>query len=88
MVAGALTGRIVGSTFHALDSSLLTVFGVAAFLGAGYRVPLAGVMFVAEAGRPGFIVPGLLAALVAQLMIGRSSVTAYQQATSTGLSQD
>jgi CIC family chloride channel protein len=89
VVAGALTGRIVGGTFHALDTSLFTVIGVAAFLGAGYRVPLAGVMFVAEAtGRPGFIVPGLLAAVIAQLIMDRASVTAYQQATRTDLSED
>ncbi len=79
VVAGALSGRIVGGTFNALDSSLFTVIGVAAFLGAGYRVPLAAVMFVAEAtGRPGFVVPGLIAAVVAELMMGRLSVTTYQ----------
>ena len=89
VVAGALTGRIVGGTVNALDTSLFTVIGVAAFLGAGYRVPLAGVMFVAEAtGRPGFIVPGLLAAVVAQLIMGHSSVTAYQQATATSPLED
>ena len=82
VVAGALAGRIVGGTINALDTSLFTVIGVAAFLGAGYRVPLAGVVFVAEAtGRPGFIVPGLLAAVVAELMMGRTSVTMYQEAT-------
>ncbi len=80
VVAGALAGRIVGGTVHALDTSLFTVIGVAAFLGAGYRVPLAGVMFVAEAtGRPGFVVPGLIAAVVAELLMGRSSVTTYQR---------
>ena len=58
-----------------------TVIGAAAFLGAGYRVPLAAVVFVAEAtGRPGFVVPGLLAAVVAELVMGRESVTAYQRA--------
>jgi CIC family chloride channel protein len=62
-----------------LDTSLFTVIGVAGFLGAGYRVPLAAVAFVAEVtGRLGFIVPGLLAAVVAELMMGRSSVTTYQ----------
>jgi CIC family chloride channel protein len=82
VVAGSLTGRMVGGAVHALDTSLFTVIGVAAFLGAGYRVPLAGVVFVAEVtGRPGFIVPGLLAAVVAELMMGRSSVTTYQVAT-------
>jgi chloride channel protein, CIC family len=80
VVAGALTGRFVGGSVHALDTSLFTVIGVAAFLGAGYRVPLAAVMFVAEAtGRPGFVVPGLLAAVVAELMMGRRSVTEYQR---------
>jgi len=57
------------------------VIGVAAFLGAGYRVPLAAVVFVAEAtGRPGFVVPGLIAAVVAEMLMGRSSVTRYQHA--------
>jgi CIC family chloride channel protein len=54
---------------------------VAAFLGAGYRVPLAAVMFVAEAtGRPGFIVPALLAAVADELVMGRSSVAELQVA--------
>ena len=89
VVAGALTGRIVGGTFNALDTSLFTVIGVAAFLGAGYRVPLAGVMFVAEAtGRPGFIVPGVLAAVVAQLIMGHSSVTTYQRPTEPGRAEE
>ena len=81
VVAGALAGRVVGGAVDALDTSLFTVIGVAAFLGAGYRVPLAAVVFVAEAtGRPGFIVPGLLAAVVAELVMGGSSVTKYQKA--------
>jgi CIC family chloride channel protein len=46
-------------------------------------------MFVAETtGRPGFIVPGLLAAVVAQLLMGRGSVTAYQQATTAAIPDD
>lgn len=79
VVGGALTGRLVGGAIHALDGGLFTVIGVAAFLGAGYRVPLAAVMFVAETtGQPGFVVPGLLAAVAAELVMGRSSVTSYQ----------
>jgi len=81
VVGGALTGRLVGGMVHAVDESLFTVVGVAAFLGAGYRVPLAAVMFVAETtGQPGFVVPGLLAAVAAELVMGTSSVTAYQMA--------
>ena len=79
VVAGALTGRALGGAVDALDTSLFAVVGMAAFLGAGYRVPLAAVMFVAETtGRPGFVVPGLLAAVAAELVMGGSSVTAYQ----------
>jgi hypothetical protein len=39
------------------------------------------VMFVAEtAGRPSIVVPGLLAAVMAELMMGPSSVTNLQRA--------
>lgn len=86
VVAGALAGRMVAGAVDILDTSLFTVIGVAAFLGAGYRVPLAGVVFVAEAtGRPGFVVPGLLAAVVAELVMGGSSVTNYQKKSDVGL---
>ena len=77
-------GAIVGSIFeHVVDSSnprLFPTIGIAAFLGAGYRTPLAGVAFVAEAtGEPGFLVPALLAAAAAQLAMGGKSFSAYQR---------
>lgn len=78
-VAGVLLGRAVGGAIEALDTSLFAVVGISAVLGAGYRVPLASVMFVAETtGRPGFVVPGLLAAVTAELFMGSLSVTPYQ----------
>ena len=80
VVGGALTGSIIGNAVHPADITLFIVIGVAAFLGAGYRVPLAAVMFVAETtGRPSFIVPGLFAAVAAELMMGTASVTRYQK---------
>lgn len=80
VVQGALTGRLLGGMFHTENQSLYVLVGIAAFLGAGYRVPLAAVMFVAEAtGRPGFVVPGLIAATVAQLIMAESSVSPYQK---------
>lgn len=80
VVQGALTGRLLGALFHADNQSLYVLVGIAAFLGAGYRVPLAAVMFVAEAtGRPGFVVPGLIAATIAQLVMAESSVSAFQK---------
>jgi chloride channel protein, CIC family len=81
VVAGAVTGRIVGGLHEGLDTTLYTIVGVASFLGAGYQVPLAAVVFVAEiSGSPAYVVPGLIAAVVADLVAGRSSVTTYQQA--------
>lgn len=81
VVAGALSGRIVGGAINELDTAMFVVVGIAAFLGAGYRVPLASVMFVAETtGRASIVVPGLLAAVAAELMMGPSSVTNLQRA--------
>jgi chloride channel protein, CIC family len=79
VVAGALLGRIVGDVVDPEQMSLFVVVGAAAFLGAGYRVPLAAVMFVAETtGRPGFVVPGLIAAVAAELVMARSSIAPHQ----------
>ena len=87
VIEGALLGRAVGGLFRtaASGSNFFPLVGVSAFLGAGYRVPLAGVVFAAEAsGRPGFIVPGLIAAIVAQLFMGRASASPYQVAARAG----
>jgi CIC family chloride channel protein len=80
VVGGAIVGRGVGEVFHPERFTLYTLLGIAAFLGAGYRVPLAAVMFVAETtGRPNFIVPALFAAVAAELVMGEQSITAYQR---------
>ena len=85
VVQGALLGRLVGDIADVHTASLFPLIGAAAFLGAGYRTPIAAVMFVAEStGRPGFVVPALLATVLAQLIMGRASVTAYQQQTRVG----
>jgi CIC family chloride channel protein len=81
VVGGAIVGRGVGEVFHTVDPQLYTLLGMAAFLGAGYRVPLAAIMFVAETtGQPGFIVPALFATVSADLIMGPVSITAYQRA--------
>lgn len=77
---GVLIGRIVGDLLGQAESSLYPTIGLAAFLGAGYRVPLAAVMFVAEStGGSAFVVPALLAAAVSQLVTGPASVSMYQR---------
>ena len=86
VVSGALLGRAAAGIVPGLDENLSLVIGVAAFLGAGYRVPLAAVIFVAETtGRPGFIVPALLAAVAAELVMGTESVTEYQRSAEAPL---
>jgi CBS domain-containing protein len=85
VIQGALVGRMVGAVFDSGNVTLFPVIGMAAFLGAGYRVPLAAVVFVAEfTGRPGFVVPGLIGAVVAQLVMGRASISPYQVAGRVG----
>jgi len=76
---GWLVGAVLAVVLH--DHSLVyPAIGAAAFLGAGYRVPIAAVVFVAEStGRPGFIVPALVATAVAMLAMGTWSVTALQR---------
>lgn len=78
VVTGWLLGALAEATIGT-GTSLFPVIGAAAFLGAGYRAPIAGVVFVAEStGRPGFIVPALIATAIAQLVMGSKSVTSFQ----------
>jgi CIC family chloride channel protein len=80
VVGGGLVGRGVAEVINEDRFTLYTLLGVAAFLGAGYRVPLAAVMFVAETtGKPNFVVPALFAAVAAELVMGDQSITAFQR---------
>lgn len=77
-VEGWILGAAVEAVVHS-HTLLFPVIGAAAFLGAGYRTPIAAIVFVAEAtGRPEFVVPALIATAVAQLVMGRRSVTKAQ----------
>jgi CIC family chloride channel protein len=79
-LSGALLGRFVGDAFTFSDHNLFLVVGMAAFIGAGLRTPLAAVLFVAETtGQPGFVVPALVATAAGQLVIGRASFSRAQR---------
>ena len=85
VVQGAVLGSAVSVAFGVSNTTLFPLIGIAAFLGAGYRVPLAAVMFVAETtGRPGFVVPALIAAAASQLLMGGDSVSVYQRDARVG----
>ena len=79
VMMGAALGGALGHIVPG-PASLFAVVGMAAFLGGGYKVPLAGVAFVAEAtGAPGYIIPGLLAAALGYLFSGPGSLSSHQR---------
>ncbi|MBP7928818.1 MAG: chloride channel protein [Acidimicrobiia bacterium] len=83
---GALLGRSVsGMLNESSTSTLLPLVGMAAFLGAGYRTPIAAVMFVAETTtRADFVVPGIIATALAQLVMGPASIAPDQRSRRAG----
>ena len=84
VVQGALLGRFIEG-LTGVASPLFPLVGAAAFLGAGYCTPITGVVFVAEStGHPGFVVPGLIATAIAQLLRGDASLSKYQQRSRGG----
>lgn len=85
-VLGALLGRAVsGALGESSSSTLLPLVGMAAFLGAGYRTPIAAVMFVAETTtRADFVVPGIIATALAQLVMGPASIAPDQRSRRSG----
>lgn len=91
-IQGAILGGLAGEVLFHLDlidvptaTILFPGIGIAAFLGAGYRTPLASVMFVAEStGQTSFVVPALIATAVSQVVMGSRSVSAFQRDTRTG----
>lgn len=84
-VQGIVMGSFIGEVLGEQQSSLYPTLGLAAFLGAGYRAPIAAVMFVAEStGASPYVVPALIAAAMSQLVAGESSVASYQRAERMG----
>lgn len=76
LTGGALGTAFAQSVVHSQSLGLYAAVGMAAFISAGYKTPLAAVVFVAEAtgGHP-FIVPALIGAAVAYAVSGEASVS-------------
>ncbi len=80
MAAGAVIGRLFADASSTDDIALFVVVGAATMLGAGYAVPLTGVVFVAEyTGQATVIVPALIAMAVTRLVVGNRSVSPAQR---------
>lgn len=74
-IAGAAVAPLLPGT-----ASLLPVIGMAAFLSAGYGVPLTAAVFVAEStGAPGYVIPGLVAAAIAYTVSGGHTLSHLQR---------
>ncbi len=80
-----LTGGSIGTAFaqsvvHSPTVDLYAAVGMASFIAAGYKTPLAAVVFVAEAtGGHAFIIPALIGAAVAYAASGDASASGDQR---------
>ncbi|MGB6198555.1 MAG: chloride channel protein [Candidatus Acidiferrales bacterium] len=80
-----LTGGAFGTAFgqlvvHSSSLDLYAAVGMAAFIAAGYKTPLAAVVFVAEAtGGHALIIPALIGSAVAYAISGDASVSGDQR---------
>jgi CIC family chloride channel protein len=80
-----LTGGAIGTAFgqavvHTPVLDLYAAVGMASFIAAGYKTPLAAVVFVAEAtGGHAFIIPALIGAAVAYAVSGDASASGDQR---------
>lgn len=85
VVQGLLLGRAVELIVGAPPTGLYPVIGLAAVLGAAYRIPLAAIMFVAETtGRAEFVIPALIATAIAQSLMGDDTVAVGQRTERRG----
>ena len=76
---GAFVGQIVAVAIGRTETQVLPLLGAACFLGAGYRLPLACMLYVAEAsGTVAVAVAGLVVVAVGQLLMGDASVSEAQ----------
>ena len=77
---GALGTAFAQSMVHSPSLGLYAAVGMAAFISAGYKTPLAAGVFVAEAtGGHAFIIPALIAAAVAYAISGDASASGDQR---------
>jgi CIC family chloride channel protein len=80
-----LTGGGLGIAFaqtvlHSPSLALYAAVGMASFIAAAYKTPLAVVVFVAEAtGGHAFIIPALIGSAVAYAISGDASVSGDQR---------
>jgi CIC family chloride channel protein len=76
---GVFVGQIVASAVGCTQTRVLALLGAACFLGSGYRLPLACMLFAAEAsGSLVVTAAGLVVMAVGQVLMGEASVSDAQ----------
>jgi chloride channel protein, CIC family len=85
MLLGAALGRVFGqSVVYAPAVDLYCAIGMASFISAGYKTPMAAVAFVAETtGTPAYLIPTLIGAAVAYAASGEASIVFSQRLRQT-----
>jgi CIC family chloride channel protein len=79
-LSGGSFGTAFAQLIHTNSVELYAAVGMASFIAAGYKTPLAAVVFVAEAtGGHAFIVPSLIGAAVAYAISGEASASGDQR---------
>jgi CIC family chloride channel protein len=80
IVMGASLGGVFGEALLPSRVDLFVAVGMASFIAAGYKTPLASVAFVAETtGGPGYLIPSLIAAAISYAISGEASVSDRQR---------
>lgn len=76
---GAFIGQLFAEAIGRGHAHLLSLLGAACFLAAGYRLPIAGMLWVSEqSGTVVISIAGLAAIAVSQLLMGDASVSEAQ----------
>ena len=80
LTGGGLGVAFAQSIVHTSSYELYAAVGMASFIAAAYKTPLAAVVFVAEAtGGHAFIIPALIGAAVAYAISGDASISGDQR---------
>ncbi len=83
VVFGSLAGSLFGILVHG-DVAIFASVGIAAFMSAGYKTPLAAVTFIGDTtGSVSFLIPAMIGSAIAYIVSGDSSVSAEQRLWAT-----
>jgi chloride channel protein, CIC family len=80
LLLGGALGSVFGQAIHAPAIDLYAAVGMASFIAAGYKTPLAAVVVVAETtGGLSFLIPTLIGAAFAYAVSGEVSISTEQR---------